>query len=207
MSPSVFLRGIPVLATLCVLAGCTTLGIGHGDYGCQATPDHPICLSASRVYAATEHTDHVVDTPSGGRSAEDPSTAAARPSRDGPRTRVASATAHAEPPASSGPAADATAPLRVPSQVMRIWIAPWEDAAGDLNGAAYVYTEIEPRRWLIGQRPAPLARNFAPLQIDPAPPEIATPDPVAPIAPPARGAAAVPAFIPVPATTRQGELP
>ena len=35
---------------------------------------------------------------------------------------------------------------------MRIWIASWEDAAsGALMAPGYVYTEIEPRRWVIGK--------------------------------------------------------
>jgi len=33
---------------------------------------------------------------------------------------------------------------------MRIWVAPWEDTNGDLIVTGYVYTEIEPRRWVIG---------------------------------------------------------
>ena len=39
-------------------------------------------------------------------------------------------------------------PVRTPSQVMRIWIAPYVDTAGDLVAPGYVYTEIEPRRWI-----------------------------------------------------------
>ena len=48
---------------------------------------------------------------------------------------------------------------------MRIWIAPWEDADGDLNVSGYVYTELEPRRWMIG-KPAPTLRPvMTPLQV------------------------------------------
>jgi len=42
-------------------------------------------------------------------------------------------------------------PLRTPSRVLRIWIAPWEDDAGRLHVPGYTYAEIEPRRWSIGQ--------------------------------------------------------
>ena len=39
-------------------------------------------------------------------------------------------------------------PIRTPSQVMRIWVAPYVDTNGDLVAPGFVYTEIEPRRWI-----------------------------------------------------------
>jgi hypothetical protein len=58
-------------------------------------------------------------------------------------------------------------PLRVPAQVMRVWIAPWEDSRGDLHAPGYLYTEIEPRRWTLGA-PAEPDRDtlIRPLQIE-----------------------------------------
>jgi len=57
--------------------------------------------------------------------------------------------------------------LRVPAQVMRVWIAPWEDSRGDLHAPGYLYTEIEPRRWSLGA-PAEPDRDtlIRPLQIE-----------------------------------------
>lgn len=61
---------------------------------------------------------------------------------------------------------DRPVPIRTPSQVMRIWVAPYVDANGDLNAPGFVYTEIEPRRWVItthtdgGQN----STAFAPLE-------------------------------------------
>ena len=65
----------------------------------------------------------------------------------------ASATTKA-PEASNGTRAMATppvlpqpqgpVPLREPALVMRVWVAPWEGANGDLNAPGYVYTEIAP---------------------------------------------------------------
>ncbi|MBK1700210.1 TraV family lipoprotein [Thiococcus pfennigii] len=56
---------------------------------------------------------------------------------------------------------------RAPAQVMRIWIAPWEDSRGDLHAPGYLYTEIVPRRWRIGApaEPQPVAL-IRPLQIE-----------------------------------------
>lgn len=55
----------------------------------------------------------------------------------------------APPPPSS------TEPYRVPAQVMRIWMAPWEDAAGDLHMPSYLFTEVKSRRWSVAD-PAPV---------------------------------------------------
>jgi hypothetical protein len=58
-------------------------------------------------------------------------------------------------------------PIRVPAQVMRIWIAPWEDTRGDLHAPGYVYTEIEPRRWTLGVPSAGTTERLVkPLQIE-----------------------------------------
>ena len=37
-------------------------------------------------------------------------------------------------------------------KVMRIWIASWQDRQGDLNVPSYIYTEVEPKQWLIGKK-------------------------------------------------------
>ena len=56
-------------------------------------------------------------------------------------------------------------PVRTPSQVMRIWVAPYVDTNGDLVAPGFVYTEIEPRRWIYpGDERAGNARMIAPLQ-------------------------------------------
>jgi conjugal transfer pilus assembly protein TraV len=41
-------------------------------------------------------------------------------------------------------------PVRTPAQVMRVWIAPWEDAKGVLHVGGYHFVEIEARRWTFG---------------------------------------------------------
>lgn len=47
-----------------------------------------------------------------------------------------------------------TLPIRTPAQVMRIWVAPWENAEGDLMMSGLVYTEVQKRRWQVGlERP------------------------------------------------------
>lgn len=40
-------------------------------------------------------------------------------------------------------------PIRTQPKVLRIWIAPWEDADGDLHDQSYVYVMANPGRWVI----------------------------------------------------------
>lgn len=79
------------------------------------------------------------------------------------------------------PQPEGPVPLREPALVMRVWVAPWEGANGDLNAPGYVYTEIAPRRWTIGVQADPAAgRVITPLQIE----ERAAPAPQMPSAMP-----------------------
>lgn len=56
-------------------------------------------------------------------------------------------------------------PVRTPAQIMRIWVAPFVDTNGDLAAPGFVYTEIEPRRWIYpGDETWGNHRMFAPLQ-------------------------------------------
>jgi hypothetical protein len=50
---------------------------------------------------------------------------------------------------------------------MRIWIAPWEDSRGDLHAPGYLYTEIDPRRWTLGEKTERNRETLVrPLQIE-----------------------------------------
>jgi hypothetical protein len=91
-----------------------------------------------------DHDEQVADTPSA-----NPAASAAQP---GP-----------------GPTPTPTQiPTRAPAQIMRIWIAPWEDTAGNLHGASHVFTEIAPRRWQMASIPgAPAGTVLTPLQLEP----------------------------------------
>lgn len=56
-------------------------------------------------------------------------------------------------------------PVRTPAQIMRIWVAPFVDTNGDLVAPGFVYTEIEPRRWIYPSDETWVNhRMFAPLQ-------------------------------------------
>lgn len=45
-------------------------------------------------------------------------------------------------------------PLRIPPKVIRIWVAPWEDADGDAQQPGYIYSEITDKRgrWVFNEK-------------------------------------------------------
>ncbi|NJD06529.1 MAG: TraV family lipoprotein [Methylococcaceae bacterium] len=121
--------------TSTLFAGCST------KYGCKGMPDDPTCMSAVQAYKATDQI-------------KSPSTPAKPP--------VSPAAAGA---AAAVPRIDDPTPIRSPSRVMRVWVAPWEDNDGDLNVSGYMFTELEPRRWMIGRSEPTLSPTIAPLQV------------------------------------------
>jgi conjugal transfer pilus assembly protein TraV len=65
--------------------------------------------------------------------------------------------------------------IRTEPTIIRIWIAPWEDADGDLNDQGYVYLQIDAGRWLIEHNREQIRRTFAPTQAGTAPSRPARP--------------------------------
>jgi conjugal transfer pilus assembly protein TraV len=75
---------------------------------------------------------------------------------------------------------------------MRLWIAPWEDADGDLHDGSFVHVVIDTGRWLI-ERVRPASRTkldiatpplTPPASLAPAPaPETRSPADLAPTEP------------------------
>jgi conjugal transfer pilus assembly protein TraV len=67
-------------------------------------------------------------------------------------------------------------PTREPAQVLRIWIAPWEDSAGNLHGASHVFTEVVPRRWQLASATNTATTTvLTPLQLEPR--QVSSPEP------------------------------
>jgi conjugal transfer pilus assembly protein TraV len=92
------------------------------------------------------------------------------------------------------PRPEGPVPIRLPAQVLRVWIAPWEDAHGDLHAPGYVYTEVVPRRWSLGEpATATATQRITPLQVQhrsegSAAPRTSRPAPAEPARPPAPSA-------------------
>ena len=128
------------LVILTVAPGCSWLGIGQSSYSCPGGVDGVRCLSARQVYQATEASDYV--KPANAPGEEDKSALAASSSNVIPQQTHQIAVPSIEQPV----------PIRTQAKVMRIWMAPWEDDDGDLHADGYLYTEIESRRWNLGER-------------------------------------------------------
>lgn len=130
-----------------LVTGCAT------QYGCKGMPDEPQCLSTTQAYQVTNP----------GLQEDAGQQAGHSESQTPPAPSV--------PMQQPVPKIEDPTPIRTPSQVMRIWIAPWEDAEGDLMVSNYVYTELEPRRWMIGKSAPTLSPSLIPLQVEQRPPE------------------------------------
>lgn len=142
-------KNLTLIASV-LLTGCaSTWNVGESEFDCTGDPVDPSCMSARQVYNATNDgkspisgfnyknnkmvkntTDEEDDIPGEYESAEE--------------MIVKNYVAPNLP--------DRPVPVRTPAKVMRIWVAPWEDKAGDLNTVGYIYTEIEPRKWVLGSK-------------------------------------------------------
>lgn len=150
MSPRRLIRLIILGLTVFLSAGCAT------QYGCKGMPDDPKCLSTTEAYQVT---DKALPEP------PKPEPTKLEEVKVGATTGFPS---HARQPV---PKIEDPTPIRTPAQVMRIWIAPWEDSDGDLMVSGYVYTELVPRRWMIGKSAPTVSPSLIPLQIEQRPPE------------------------------------
>jgi conjugal transfer pilus assembly protein TraV len=130
----------PLLLVALTLAGCasTLSGVGGADgYACKA-PEGAMCTSVSGIYANSAQGMPKLAKPS-----------AQKPPPGG-------LVAYGATPLTPGrPAAILSNSLRSNPRLLRLWIAPWEDADGDLHEQALVHVVVDSGRWLIEHvRPA-----------------------------------------------------
>lgn len=120
------------IALAAILTGCASSlsGIGGSErYACKA-PEGALCTSVSGVYSNSLH-----------RAITDAGTPAKS------TTSIASsyeATGRAPSQLEGSPNG-----LRSEPRVLRLWIAPWEDADGDLHEESVVHVVVDNGRWLI----------------------------------------------------------
>jgi len=164
----------PPLLLALALSGCASKmsGVGGTDgYACKA-PEGTICTSVSGVYANATHALPM--------NANAPETKAKHAA---PLNYGATSIAPRGPMASGSAIRSA---IRSTPRVLRLWIAPWEDADGDLHEEALVHVVVDSGRWLIEHvRPAARSRVDA-------------------VAPPV---AAAPAAVPTPASAPDESTP
>lgn len=170
---------LTAIAATLVLSGCSFLNVGHENFACSGMPGDPKCMSASQMYQYSINNDQgqnlvrsdfgvatnvVTGSEDGGMTVSAPYTSIETEGR-GVKTEGQVIVGDdiivqnfVTPKLPYSPV-----PVRTPSMVMRIWIASYTDINGDLNAPGYVYTEIEPRKWIMNPAEAHSRSNFQPL--------------------------------------------
>jgi conjugal transfer pilus assembly protein TraV len=160
------------ISSVCIfifLSGCAAYG--NKQYGCSGLPEGVRCTSTSDLYEAT-HSGQIptrTDVASINTNDRDHSISASlskNPKGTSPDNKIV-----ADPVIDTFVTPnlpDRPVPIRTPAKVMRIWVSTWEDAeTGALIAPGYIYTEIEPRRWVIGKPESAASqqnRLFKPLE-------------------------------------------
>ena len=162
----------PPLLLALALCGCasTLSGVGGTEnYACKA-PEGAMCTSVSGVYA---------------NSAQRMPKPVKPPEKNSPSAAPAIYGANSIAP--GRPAAVAGSSIRSNPRVLRVWIAPWEDADGDLHEEAMVHVVADTGRWLI-EHVRPVSRSrvdgvappVSPAAQEPTPAKAPTETPPAP---------------------------
>ena len=145
-----YLLTLAVITLASTLPGCSILG--KSNFDCPGGAEGVRCLSARQVYQATESSDYVKtkeESEGGGKDNK------SQPITNGARRDSQVAV----------PRIDQPVPIRTQAKVMRIWMAPWEDDDGDLHADGFMYTEIESRRWNLGDRFKSPNNAISPLSV------------------------------------------
>lgn len=149
-----------VVATL-QLSGCSVLAVGEETFACSGMPDSTHCQSTRKVYEETN--DGSVPSPMKPKDGCTSCSNEEQAVKKGNGFAVVDdevVNNYVTPNLPNHPV-----PMRTPSQVMRLWIAPFVDTKGDLIAPGYVYTEIEARKWIYKPFASGVgARTFTPLQ-------------------------------------------
>lgn len=170
------LRTPALFLTLVALTGCAST-FGASKFSCPGGMGGMSCKSAPELYRATDGpmATNATDSSAGSKSRKGGGKRRSKtPVSDSDIDALirdafqSHGTTERTPQPTIMP--DGTVPLREPAQVMRVWVAPYEDNRGNLHSGGYVYSEITPRRWSIGSQVTMHAPSLRPLQVDVPPP-------------------------------------
>lgn len=134
---------------IALLSGCSSWlnPAGDDEFSCPGMPQGIICKSPMAVYKSTNQMPPLTDSdmPIGQKVPK-------VQSGDDLGKTASSERAVKVSNGMPGPqVTDLARPVRVPAQVMRIWIAPWIDSKDDLHFPSYLFTEVQPRTWTFGK--------------------------------------------------------
>jgi conjugal transfer pilus assembly protein TraV len=141
---------LPVVLLASVIVGGSLIGCGV-KYGCPA-PDGVQCKPISEVYSSTLLAKGQFQERSTGEAK----------SKKGSLPKPASPAMESLPGLPSIP----PAPIRSAPKILRVWVAPWIDAEGDLHQESYIYIVVDQGKWAIGL-PAMESQAAPTLKISP----------------------------------------
>lgn len=147
--PSKLVRVGTAFALTTSLAGCFNLSGLNGSsesFSCKA-PEGIACASVSGTYANAHQSPAASQAPE-------------------PAPNAAPAIARNRAVLSSGDA------IRTQPRVLRIWVAPWEDADGDLHDQSMLYLTVDAGRWRIEHNRSRIRKEFSPSPSAPPQPSI-----------------------------------
>lgn len=159
---------VSAIIAAAILSGCASFGAP--EYGCSGLPDGVRCTATRDLYDVTNggEVPHS-KTPNDENKIARESDSIKKPHHEkAGAVDVQPITDQVVDTFVAPNLPDRPVPIRTPAQVMRIWIASWENIeTGALITPGYIYTEIEPRRWVIG-KPESAAKQqdrlFKPLE-------------------------------------------
>lgn len=156
-----------VLTSMAALQGCSGFGVGESEYSCDGYADGITCASAREVYQQTssgadphEGHDHGKDEKAAPEK-DDGERAHEGHRRASVQRRAGGIESESEPVDRQQPesrqvgqhvAIDGPTPIRTQAKVMRAWVDSYEDQKGDLHIPGLIYTEVQERRWNIGNQ-------------------------------------------------------
>lgn len=183
MTTSRTLRAPATLLAVLSIAGCSSItGLNaSSSYACKA-PEGVKCDSVSGTY----HNAIANNLPSQRKTSGEPQSET-RPAPSMQEARydagarpvsLATVSATLSPIIAAAASPVPGASLRSGPRILRLWIKPWEDADGDLNGESVVYLQVEGGRWLVDHAQRQIRDAYAPVRtLGPRTPSAATTDP------------------------------
>jgi len=136
-------------AVAMLFTGCAAAlnPVGESSFSCPGMPQGVTCKTPKAVYKSTQGIlpNAESDMPMAGTVSQDMTRSAQKKpvKKTTKQTRDADQLIQAKP-------LKVALPVRTSSQVMRIWVAPWIDKNDDLHVPSFLYTEINARKWNVG---------------------------------------------------------
>ena len=161
-------RTVAGIAVVMAASGCGSFTPFEDEYACGDVPGGAGCVSAREVY------DLTTGRPVLSQEDVEASGAGLTPVEGAGEAEVQSVAWQSDGYRAAVPAyvmpdvfvERGMVPVRAPAQVVRVWVAPFEDTGGSLVMPGLVYSEVVPRRWSVGNaETATAAPSLRPLEV------------------------------------------